>query len=170
MRVQGYEVIYYGQGVVVQYPEGMDGTERKKPEGRSFHHGRFIQKLRGRAMQEPNITVIESTATEVIKNGWTGQVLGVQCKTGGEKDYVRLRYLARPCDWSCNAMEDFADSRVFPLTVLREPDHHLRWLCLNFPQAPFAPPTYAFLEIQILRPRTPRLPFTLSLPRPCRSW
>lgn len=93
VRVQGYEVIYYGQGVVVQYPESSD---KKKPEGRSFHHGRFIQRLRWQAMQETNLTVVETTATELIKNGWTDQVLGVRCKTRGEKDFVCFDYPPLP--------------------------------------------------------------------------
>ncbi|MCJ1362038.1 Squalene epoxidase [Acarospora aff. strigata] len=86
--VKGYEVIYYGQEVHIPYPEevvgGMDG---KRPEGRSFHHGRFIRRLREAAMKQPNVTVIETTVTDVVKNGWTGQILGVESSTKGKKDY-----------------------------------------------------------------------------------
>ena len=46
IRVQGYEVIYYGQPVHIPYPLPEGATSGKRPEGRSFHHGRFIQKLR----------------------------------------------------------------------------------------------------------------------------
>ncbi|KAL8738711.1 MAG: hypothetical protein Q9181_000533 [Wetmoreana brouardii] len=98
IRVKGYEVIYYGSGVHIPYPanaageEGREGggafdgeksgiREVKRPEGRSFHHGRFIQKLRAAAMCEENISLIESTVTGIIKNGWTGQVLGVEAET-----------------------------------------------------------------------------------------
>lgn len=84
--VKGYEVIYYGQEVEIPYPENATrpGT---RPEGRSFHHGRFIRKLRERAMMEENIMVVETTVTGTITNGWTGQVLGVESVTKGEKDY-----------------------------------------------------------------------------------
>ena len=84
--VNGYEVIYYGQGVHIPYPENAVNNG-KRPEGRSFHHGRFIRRLREAAMKEPNISVIESTATETVKCGYTSQILGVECMTKGEKDY-----------------------------------------------------------------------------------
>ncbi len=109
IRVKGYEVIYYGSGVEIPYPlnaagdddvddnegGGFDGEKRqttsnagmKRPEGRSFHHGRFIQQLRAAAMREENISLIESTVTNTIRNGWTGQVHGVEAETkDGRKD------------------------------------------------------------------------------------
>ena len=39
-------------------------------------------------MKTPNVTVVETTVTDVVKNGWTGHVLGVECETRKEKDYV----------------------------------------------------------------------------------
>lgn len=99
VKVKGYEVIYYGEGVEIAYPEGAGGTlsrneyesrgsekTSKRPEGRSFHHGRFIRRLREVAMHEENISVIESTVTGVVKDTYTGQVMGVECLTNGEKD------------------------------------------------------------------------------------
>lgn len=84
--VKGYEVIYYGQGVEIPYPANAK-KDGRRPEGRSFHHGRFIRRLREVAMKEPNITVVETTVTNTVTSGWTGQVLGVESLTGGEKDY-----------------------------------------------------------------------------------
>lgn len=84
--VKGYEVIYYGEEVEIPYPENAT-RKGTRPEGRSFHHGRFIGKLRERAMMEENIMVVETTVTGTIKNGWTGQVLGVESVTKEEKDY-----------------------------------------------------------------------------------
>lgn len=99
VRVKGYEVIYYGAGVNIEYPEeaagirGRDKTSGKKStqkgerlEGRSFHHGRFIRRLREVAMCEANISVVESTVTDVVRDQYTGQILGVNCLTDGEKD------------------------------------------------------------------------------------
>ncbi|KAK8164836.1 squalene epoxidase-domain-containing protein [Phyllosticta citrichinensis] len=91
----GYEVIYHGDRVHIPYPHnivdqgnGQEVDEKpKKPEGRGFHHGRFIQRLREAAMKEPNVSVVETEAKDVIRNGWTGQVLGVECLTKGEKDF-----------------------------------------------------------------------------------
>lgn len=84
--VKGYDVIYYGQEVKIPYPENATRIGMR-PEGRSFHHGRFIRRLRERAMMEENIMVVETTVIETIKNGWTGQVLGVESVTKEEKDY-----------------------------------------------------------------------------------
>ena len=96
VKVKGYEVIYYGTGVEIPYPENAGGLEGKqrhckgeqggRPEGRSFHHGRFIRRLREVALREENVTVLESTVTEIVKCGYTGQILGAQCLTNGERD------------------------------------------------------------------------------------
>ena len=95
IKVKGYEVIYYGEGVEISYPENAGGSlktsrngieKSSRPEGRSFHHGRFIQRLREAAMREPNISVVESTVAGVVKDTYTGQILGVECLTDGEKD------------------------------------------------------------------------------------
>ena len=75
--------------MLIPYPSNTDGKKgKRRSEGRSFHHGRFIQKLREKAIHEPNVMVIETTATELVRNSYTGQVLGVKCKTRAEPDYV----------------------------------------------------------------------------------
>ncbi|KAF2481688.1 ERG1 squalene epoxidase [Neohortaea acidophila] len=100
IKVYGYDVIYYGEEVAIQYPENargeeevtdvntdeMRGTKRKRPQGRSFHHGRFIRKLREKAIQQENVTVVEATATELVRSGWNGQILGVEATVNGERD------------------------------------------------------------------------------------
>ncbi|KAF2187397.1 squalene monooxygenase [Zopfia rhizophila CBS 207.26] len=86
----GYQVTFHKEPVHIPYPSNLllsSQSSPAAPEGRSFHHGRFIQKLREAARTTPNVTVIESTVTDVVKNGWTGQILGVECITNGEKDY-----------------------------------------------------------------------------------
>lgn len=101
VRVLGYEILFHSQSVVVPYPrdggdlvveaKGDKMPQKQKargPEGRSFHHGRFIRRLREVAMKEENIMVVESSATELVKDGTTGQVLGVECTTNGQPDYV----------------------------------------------------------------------------------
>lgn len=97
VRVLGYQVSWYGTPVGIPYPEEILAGEEKKgiaggkcgrPEGRSFHHGRFIRRLRETAMQEENVMVVETTAMELVRCGYTGQVLGVECTTDGRPDYV----------------------------------------------------------------------------------
>jgi squalene monooxygenase len=84
----GYQVSYHGEPVHVPYPDNLVSSDAAKaPEGRSFHHGRFISKLRAKARATPNVTVVETTVTDVVKSEYTSQVLGVECQTAGEKDY-----------------------------------------------------------------------------------
>ncbi|KAF2086423.1 squalene epoxidase [Saccharata proteae CBS 121410] len=83
----GYDVIYYNNEVAIPYPREPGNEEKKRPQGRAFHHGRFIQKLREAAMRTPNVTVVETEAKELVRNGWTGQVLGVECLTQKKKDF-----------------------------------------------------------------------------------
>ncbi|KAJ4363436.1 Squalene epoxidase [Neocucurbitaria cava] len=84
----GYQVSYYQEPVHIPYPENLvTSSPSKPPEGRSFHHGRFITKLRAKARATPNVTIVETTVTDVVKSDYTSQVVGVACQTGGDKDY-----------------------------------------------------------------------------------
>ncbi|KZF22908.1 SE-domain-containing protein [Xylona heveae TC161] len=85
--VKGYQVIYHGAGVHIPYPPNAEQNTKENAEGRAFHHGRFIQKLREAVKRTPNVTIFETTATDLVRNGWTGQVLGVEAQTQGQKDY-----------------------------------------------------------------------------------
>lgn len=103
VKVFGYDVIYYGEEVQISYPENAvapdesaagekssnqpRGTKRKRPEGRSFHHGRFIRRLREKAMKTRNVSVIETTVNELVRSNYTGKVVGVESTTQGEQDY-----------------------------------------------------------------------------------
>lgn len=37
------------------------------PKGRSFHNGRFVQRLRERALAEPNVTVVEGIVSKLLQ-------------------------------------------------------------------------------------------------------
>ena len=101
VKVFGYDVIYYGNEVQIAYPaealaaedhetaakqDEERGTKRKRPEGRSFHHGRFVQRLREKALAHPNVTVVEATATGLVRSGYTDQILGVEATVQGQSD------------------------------------------------------------------------------------
>ena len=96
LRVRGYEVIYYGHGVEIRYPDNAIrshrlnnctiGEQKIRPEGRSFHHGRFVRRLREVAMKEQNVLVVERTVTDVVKCEHNGQILGVHCLTNSERE------------------------------------------------------------------------------------
>ncbi|KIW57479.1 hypothetical protein PV05_06025 [Exophiala xenobiotica] len=85
--VTGYTVIYYDEHVPIPYPviasQVSDRAEKQlcKYEGRSFHHGRFVSKLRAAALAHPNITVFETEVTSIITSSHNTQVLGVESIT-----------------------------------------------------------------------------------------
>lgn len=83
IQTTGYNVIYHGNQVPIPYPKD---SHSNTFEGRSFHHGRFIMRLREAAMSTPNVTVFETTAVATVKSSTAGEeVLGVQCATNGYK-------------------------------------------------------------------------------------
>ena len=91
--VHGYAVLDAGETVHIPYPA--------LAEGRSFHHGRFIQKLRAHARAAPGVDVLEATVTDLIECPLTHRVLGVQARRDGaerkESFYADLVVIADGC-------------------------------------------------------------------------
>ncbi|POR38110.1 Putative squalene monooxygenase [Tolypocladium paradoxum] len=88
--VKGYQIFFNGRPVTIPYPldrSAAAGNLGQRPEGLSFHHGRFVRKLRAAAAEEPNVTVVETEVDGLIKLEGTNQVLGVKSSTGGKQDY-----------------------------------------------------------------------------------
>ncbi|OAL30511.1 hypothetical protein AYO20_08730 [Fonsecaea nubica] len=95
--VKGYTVVYYDEQVPIPYPTSTRHTRDrrsevagngKRAEGRSFHHGRFVSRLRAAAMSHPNITVFETEATSLIVSSHNAEVLGAESITQKtQKDY-----------------------------------------------------------------------------------
>ncbi|KAK6819711.1 squalene monooxygenase [Apiospora arundinis] len=52
-----------------------------RPEGRAFHHGRFVNQLRKSCLAHPNITVVETEAVATIKGEHGKEILGVEART-----------------------------------------------------------------------------------------
>ena len=78
---KGYCVIENGKSVRIPYPE--------PHEGRSFHHGRFIMRLREAASKANGVDVLEGTVTGLILADGSNKVVGVKVtrKAGeGTKD------------------------------------------------------------------------------------
>lgn len=84
IKTEGYYVSYFGEPVVIPYPK--PSPSAPAPEGRSFHHGRFVMKLREAALACPNVTVVETKATDLVTDPHTKQVLGVECMTKENRD------------------------------------------------------------------------------------
>jgi squalene monooxygenase len=90
--VKGYEVIYYGEEVEIPYPDNVtrakeSSSKSSKPEGRSFHHGRFVSRLRSAALAHPHVTVVETNVISVVKSTHTDEVLGVEAVTHEKPDF-----------------------------------------------------------------------------------
>ena len=67
--VKGYCVVEGGKSVHIPYP-GMH-------EGRSFHHGRFIMKLREAASRAKGVEMIEATVTDLVQAESGRKITGV---------------------------------------------------------------------------------------------
>lgn len=89
----GYHILFHGEEVNFPYPatddsgevvlaaEKKPGEEYKKPEGRGFHHGRFIMQLRKSCIAHPNISVFETEVTATIQGEASKEILGVETRT-----------------------------------------------------------------------------------------
>lgn len=94
----GYHISFHGDEVVFPYPwtdengqvvleaKKKAGNEYKKPEGRGFHHGRFIMQLRKSCLAHPNISVFETDVTKTIVGESGPEVLGVETMTTIDKE------------------------------------------------------------------------------------
>lgn len=108
---EGYQVFWGDQSVPIPYPEESktmrwsDGSDAKKQEGRSFHHGAFVQSLRRKAQAVEGISLVEATVNELLVNE-EGTIVGVKatprkCDDGAEQtplDYrAKLTIVADGC-------------------------------------------------------------------------
>ncbi|KPV72828.1 uncharacterized protein RHOBADRAFT_46418 [Rhodotorula graminis WP1] len=79
---EGYQVFWGDQVVAIPYPDESktmrwsDGTDRKQ-EGRSFHHGLFIQNLRRKAQSAERVSLVEATVNELLEDE-AGTIVGVK--------------------------------------------------------------------------------------------
>ncbi|EUC54786.1 squalene monooxygenase [Rhizoctonia solani AG-3 Rhs1AP] len=68
--VHGYAVLNAGSTVHIPYP----GTA----EGRSFHHGRFVMRLREAAMKHSNVETIEAVVSDLVEEN--GKIAGIRAR------------------------------------------------------------------------------------------
>ncbi|KAJ5104824.1 hypothetical protein NUU61_002171 [Penicillium alfredii] len=96
--VKGYYVSYFGEPVLLDYPKSTPSSA--SPLGRTFHHGRFVIKLRAAALACANVTVVETKATALVTSSYTQQVLGVECVAKDLKDcyFAQLTVVANGYD------------------------------------------------------------------------
>nr|ANG59902.1 squalene epoxidase 1 [Alisma plantago-aquatica subsp. orientale] len=94
-RVHGYALFKDGRSTKMAYPlENFDSDVA----GRSFHHGRFIERLREKAASLPNVTLEEGTVTSLIDDNGTIKGVSYKSKTGEEsKAYAPLTIVCDGC-------------------------------------------------------------------------
>lgn len=97
---KGYNVIFNHIPSLIPYPTiddngdviyawGGSGKEGKRPEGRSFHHGKFITQLRRSCLAHENITVVETEVIKTLRGEFTDQILGVETRTKNAETGVK---------------------------------------------------------------------------------
>ncbi|XP_058006215.1 squalene epoxidase 3 isoform X2 [Hevea brasiliensis] len=85
-RVLGYALFKNGKNTRLSYPLE---SFHSNVAGRSFHNGRFIQRMREKAASIPNVKLVQGTVTSLLEEN--GTIRGVQYKT---KDGQELRAYA----------------------------------------------------------------------------
>lgn len=97
-KIRGYALFKDGRDAVVTYP--IDATKYGADvdvAGRSFHNGRFVQKLRLRASSLPSVKLQQATVARLIEEG-EGAVKGVVFRGPNGEDVEAKAPLTFVCD------------------------------------------------------------------------
>ncbi|KAH7310765.1 squalene epoxidase [Stachybotrys elegans] len=73
--VKGYHIYWHGEEAPFWF---CAAPNEPQPTGRTFHHGRFVSKLRHKIAAEGNITLMEGTVREILRDDVSRHVVGVQ--------------------------------------------------------------------------------------------
>ncbi|KAI5082210.1 hypothetical protein GOP47_0001953 [Adiantum capillus-veneris] len=92
-RVFGYALFYEGKSTKLGYPLEGCGVD---VAGRSFHNGRFIQRMREKASNLSTVTLQQGTAFALIEED--GIVKGVKYRVGGGQEREVYAPLTVVCD------------------------------------------------------------------------
>ncbi|OIW13652.1 hypothetical protein TanjilG_07994 [Lupinus angustifolius] len=92
-EVYGYVLYKDGKNVKVSNPLDKFGSH---VSGRSFHNGRFIQKMRHKALSLPNVKLEQGTVTSLLEE--KGIIKGVHYKTKCGEELIAKAPLTIVCD------------------------------------------------------------------------
>ncbi|XP_024979057.1 squalene monooxygenase-like [Cynara cardunculus var. scolymus] len=92
-RVSGYAFYLNGKTIRLDYPLGKFDSN---VSGKSFHNGRFIQRMRSKASFLPNVKLEQGTVTSLLKT--QGTVHGVHYRTKGGHAMTAYAPLTIVCD------------------------------------------------------------------------
>ncbi len=87
--VEGYH-LYYKQEQATFWFCPLRSRADVAPVGFSFHHARLVASLRHAIESEPNVTLLETTALELLRHQTTGAVVGAICSRQGH-DAVEVK-------------------------------------------------------------------------------
>ncbi|XP_044510076.1 squalene monooxygenase SE2-like isoform X3 [Mangifera indica] len=92
-RIFGYAIFKDGRNTQISYPLEKFHSD---VAGRSFHNGRFIQRLREKAASFPNVRMEQGTVTSLVEE--KGTVKGVRYKTKDSQELTAYAPLTIVCD------------------------------------------------------------------------
>ncbi|GAB2231809.1 hypothetical protein Droror1_Dr00010823 [Drosera rotundifolia] len=92
-RVLGYALFKDGKNARLSYPLEKFHSD---VAGRSFHNGRFIQRMREKAASLPNVRLEQGTVTSLLEEN--GTIKGVQYKTKSGQELKAYAPLTIVCD------------------------------------------------------------------------
>ncbi|KAL8234635.1 hypothetical protein R6Q59_020735 [Mikania micrantha] len=94
-QVFGYAIYMDDRNTKLSYP-----LEKFESDisGRSFHNGRFIQRMRDKAASLPNVKLEQGTVTSLLEEDGTGTVKGVSYKTKDGQVLTAYAPLTIVCD------------------------------------------------------------------------
>ncbi|KAL2529468.1 Squalene epoxidase 1 [Forsythia ovata] len=92
-RVFGYALFKDGKSTRLSYPLEKFHSD---VSGRSFHNGRFIQRMREKAASVPNVQLEQGTVTSLLED--KGTIRGVQYKTKSGEELKTYAPLTIVCD------------------------------------------------------------------------
>ncbi|PON32390.1 FAD dependent oxidoreductase [Parasponia andersonii] len=92
-RVLGYALFKDGKNTRLSYPLEKFHSD---VAGRSFHNGRFIQRMREKAANLPNVRLEQGTVTSLVEEN--GTIKGVQYKTRDGQELKAYAPLTVVCD------------------------------------------------------------------------
>ncbi|KAJ7946871.1 putative Squalene monooxygenase [Quillaja saponaria] len=111
-RVFGYFLYKDGKSTKLSYPLEKFHSD---VSGRSFHNGRFIQRMREKAASLPNVTLEQGTVTSLLEE--RGIVKGVNYKTKSDQELTAIAPLTIVCDGCFSNLRRFLCNPKVPSEV-----------------------------------------------------
>ncbi|KAL5787922.1 hypothetical protein ACOSP7_004871 [Xanthoceras sorbifolium] len=130
-QVFGYVVYKDGRAIRTPYPlKNYSDDNSDAMNGTTFHHGRFVQKLRIKAASLPNVKLEQGTVTCLIKE--KGRIKGVRYKNKSGTEMVAHAPLTIVCDGCFSNLRRFlCNTKVDKLSYL------VGWVAENY-ELPYA--------------------------------